>query len=294
MLLGFFDVAAGTANARRCVLADLSRCHVLREFAVDGLVGELAPSRGGWLWAAADLDPISPSNAPLLEISDKGKVTASFDVAAATGAMLKATGLSSPVGTRSGRPLAVGRQVWIVPDAVYELWRPRQHGLPFRAVRPPDCLSRKGQELDGAENVKAVLEKARLFPESARSVIEAAARSGTVAPSFTRATRGLAAFRNLIAVQVTDARVAGGARIDVWDMLTESLVAIVPIPATAGLLAITDEAAWLTEEGALLRQVPFPPLVKPIDEPCRLLSSLAAEAVVPLMGAAPASDRPTP
>ncbi len=112
--------------------------------------------------------------------------------------------------------------------------------------------------------------------------------TGTLGPIVQRPTRGLAARGTLVAVQLADPRVEGGARLDLWGVRREELLAVVPVPASAGLLALGDGFAWLTLEGELLRRLPLPQGDEPLPGPCAAVERPSDNGPGPLEPATPA------
>ncbi len=181
-------------------------------------------------------------------------------------------GLAEAGTPRGGRPLVVGKETWFVPDMAYELWRAAQRGKPFRRLVPPACLAATARFASAEETATRARERARLFPEPVRRAIERQAAAGTLRPIVQRATRGVAARGTLVAVQLTDPRMEGGGRLDLWDVSREELLAVVPVSAAAGLLAVGDGFVWLTHEGELLRRLPLPEGGEPLADPCAALA----------------------
>lgn len=269
-LLAYFDFAAGSESARQLVLVDLEHCRVERLFALEGVVQALAAAPGGWVVTLMGGSVLAP--APILvRVDDHGREVDRFEVAQQAAAIARELGLPEADTPRGGRPLVVGKETWFVPDMAYELWRPAQRGKPFRRLVPPPCLAATARFVSAEESAARALERASLFPEPVRRSIERQAAAGTLRPIVQRATRGLAARGTLVAVQLTDPRVEGGARLDLWDVSREELLALVPAPASAGLLAVGDGFAWLTQEGELLRRLPLPQGGEPLADPCAAL-----------------------
>ncbi len=269
-LLAYFDFAAGCESARQLVLVDLDRCRVERLFALEGVAQALVAAPGGWVVTLLGGSVVAPT--PLLvRVDDHGREVARFEVVEQAAAIAQELGLPEAGTPRGGRPLVVGEESWFVPDLAYELWRPAQRGKPFRRLQPPPCLAATARLSSAEESAARALERAKLFPEPVRRAIERQAAAGTLGPIVQRPTRGLAARGTLVAVQLTDPRVEGGARLDLWDVSREELLAIVPAPASAGLLALGDGFAWLTQEGELLRRLPLPQGVEPLADPCAAL-----------------------
>jgi len=286
-LLAYFDFAAGSESARQLVLVDLDLCRVERLFALEGVAQALVAAPGGWVVTLLGGSVLTPTLL-LVRVDDHGREVDRFEVAQQTAAIARELGLPDADTPRGGRPLVVGEETWFVPDLVYELWRPAQRGKPFRRLQPPPCLAATARFLSAEESVARALERARLFPEPVRRAIERQAAAGTLGPIVQRPTRGVAARGTLVAVQLTDPRVEGGARLDLWDVRREELLAVVPVPAAAGLLALGDGFAWLTGEGELLRRLPLPQGGEALPDPCAAVKRPSDTGPGPLEPATPA------
>lgn len=268
LLVSYFDFPAGSEQARQLVLLDLQRCRVERVVAVEGLVLNLTAASHGWLANLFKGSLFAPQQA-FVRLGEDAKILEEFDVSGRAADILQELRLSAEHASfLGGRLLAVDREVWLLPDAAYELWRPARQGKPFRRLVPPPCLAASVRVLSPEESRQRTQERARLFPEPMRRAVEREAGGDRVAPILQRATRGVAVHRGLVAVQLTDPRVEGGARMDIWDVGREALLAVVPLPAAAGLLAMGDGFVWLTQEGEALRRLSLPPLEEPLADPC--------------------------
>ena len=214
-------------------------------------------------------------------IDDDGAVKRTFDVDRALGSLGREDGASSSRGARGMRAVAVRGEVWIVPNAAYRLWRPAQRGKPFKEVDPAECLVTKGSELTGEANAKHVLELSKGWSIENRDRLKEAVERGGLQPSFLACTAGAVAHGNTLALVVRDGLRGGALRIDLWDMLTEQVVAVSPFPDDAALLALEDGFAWIRKGGGVIERYALPALGEPGVDACRLLAAALAQEVLP-------------
>ncbi len=270
-LLAFFDFTLGSDSTRQLALVDLKRCRIDTLLAAEGVVHALSAAPEGWLMSLR-LGPLQGERPAVVEMDDEGRERERWDLGAKATAIAEELGLATSDVPRNGRPLAVGKEVWVLPDLAYEFWRPAQRGRSFRRLVPPPCLAATARVRSPEETAARARELATRFPAPVRQAIERQAAAGTLPPMVERATRGVAVRGNLVAVQLTDPRVEGGARVDLWDLASEEILAVVAIPATSGVLALGDGFLWLTQEGELLRRLPLPPVDAPLPDPCALVA----------------------
>ena len=302
-LLSFFDAAAEKEGGRRELIVDLRKCEVISSFAVKGIATLLIGAPDGWVQTSSP-DELQSGRFKLAILDDEGKTVDELEVDHQLGQVVKEKKFSAPLGPYDFRPFVVDNEVWVIPSAVYELWRPRQHGKPFRKMAPPKCLAAQGQELTGTENVEHVLALSRNWPEEVRKSIERGAKSGGLSPSFLSPTSYIAVWDRFVAVQVRDWKETGSERIDVWNTDTESIVAVLGIPGTARLIAFNEGGLWVKVDDGRLVRLAVPDLWPEKFDPCAAVEVLKENGVGPTSTAAtptpaagspaPASGTPTP
>ena len=180
-LLSFFNAAVEEQGGRRELVVDLRRCEVVSTFAVKGITTELVGTSDGWVQFSSP-DELQSGRFRFSILDEKGKVVDELDVDRPLAQLVKEKKYKAPLGPYDMRPFVLGKEVWGIPSGVYELWRPPQHGKPFRRVAPPNCLAAQGQELTGQENVQHVLELSKNWPDEVRESIERGAKHGGLAP----------------------------------------------------------------------------------------------------------------
>ncbi len=289
-LLTFMDHAAGSETARKAAVVDLTRCEAKAEFTIDGLATQAVATKGGWLVVSSPESTFSRTVTFRL-IRDDGGVDGELDIAHEAEGLAKDRADPPAAGRRSARAFQVRSESWLIPNAVYELWRPAQHGKPFRRIEPPPCLEAKGMVLDGEENRRHVLDLIKTWDEGSRSHIEPALKEGKgqLAPSYLATTSDLASYRNLVAVVVRDPVTRIANRLDVWDMLLEVVVAVLPFPADARLIALAEGYAWIRDGNGFMRRLELPDLTVPVGDPCTALA-----AVRTARASRQATSEPTP
>ena len=279
-LLSFLDAAVEEQDGRREAVVDLRKCEVVSTFAVKGITTSLAGAPDGWVQASSP-DELRSGRFTLEVLDGKGKRMDEMDLSRRLDRVLKENAYTARLGPRDVRPLVVGKEVWVIPGAAYELWRPPQHGKPFRSVAPPACLAARGRELTGEANVQHVLALSKHWPEEIRTSIERGARHGGLAPSFLAATAWTASWDRFVAVQVRDWGSSGAERLDVWNMDTESVVAVVGIPGTARLVAFNEAGLWVKVDDGRLERLPVPDLWPEAFDPCAAVADLKRGAAAP-------------
>jgi len=267
-LLFYLDFEAGSETLRKTALIDTDRCEVLGTAAVPGVVHAVMAATDGWI--VFTREPFAPNSTVLHlaadgTIADASTLDASFDELDEEG-----TGDASPL-SRTAQPLVVGRDLWLLPRAAYELWYPPQRGRSSRRVAPPPCLAADAHVLRGAESAAFLQERAKRFPAHLRGPLLVAAATGDPGPIVFSPTAGAVVADRLLAVKVFDGRLAEGARLDVWDLTTESVVAVVPFPTDRRLLSSADGMLWVLDEGRRIHRQPLPEAGRPTFDPCTAL-----------------------
>lgn len=285
-LLSFFNAAVEEQGGRRELVVDLRRCEVVSTFAVKGITTELVGTSDGWVQFSSP-DELQSGRFRFSILDEKGKVVDELDVDRPLAQLVKEKKYKAPLGPYDMRPFVLGKEVWGIPSGVYELWRPPQHGKPFRRVAPPNCLAAQGQELTGQENVQHVLELSKNWPDEVRESIERGAKHGGLAPSFLSPTSHIKVWDRFVAVQVRDWKATGAERVDVWNMDTESIVAVVGIPGTASLVAFNDSGLWLKVDEGRLEQLPLPDLWPEKYDACAAAEELKTGKVAPAQSKEP-------
>lgn len=310
VLLTFLDLAAGSETRRQAAVVDLARCDLERIISLDGDVSRVAAGPDGWLvvsrveasaptgdeWRklaaaidAGDATTVARRLAARMLyrlVDDRGTVVEEFDLDATIDRVVAEERLNALSGPRDGRLLRVGKDLYFLPDAAYELWRLPRGGRPLRRIQPPPCLRTRPDEAVGDE----ARERMRQRGFSPPSPPAGKAFRSSYVESFRPALYGAVPFRDLIALQVTDPETGEG-RVDIWDTITELPVAVVTLPAKTGFLAFDDTRAWLTSENEPIRPMPLPDVVAPLEDPCATLA--ATRATAGQRGTA-AGARPTP
>lgn len=272
-LLSYFDFVAGSETLRRGAVIDTAHCSVEATFSIPGVAHAAATSRDGWL--VLTRDPFQPGS-QFLSLDRNGKITDAFTLDREFEGVTSRRGFDRNPLNYLGNPVVAGNDLWIIPHGDYELWYPPQHGRSFRRVEPPGCLAAHGRELRGEASAAHVLARAKGFPEQYRAPLEASIRSGAVRPTVLSATAGFAVHGHLLAVKVMDDRLPSGARIDVWDLATESVVAVLPFEVNMRLLALNDASVWVIVDGQRIRSLPVPDLTGSAVDAC---AAIATETV---------------
>ncbi len=270
--LAYFDFEAGSETDRKCVIVDTDRCEVEASFSLPGIVHQVAATEDGWL--AVTSEPFA-SGSSFVRLGVDGDVEDAFTLDREFAEVREDRGIDPGPITDLARPMAVGRELWVLPHLSYELWRPPQRGRSFHRVSPPSCLAATGRTINGDENVSRLLARAKGFPEPHRSRLEQAVLSGRSSPSVVAATAGFAVRDRVVAVKVADPRMSDGARLDLWDMFSERVVAVVPFPLNARIIALADRAGWILEDGERLRRIPLPDLYSAEGDVCRAVDTVA-------------------
>lgn len=269
-LLFYSDFEAGSETLRKTVLIDTDRCEVLGTGAVPGVVHGVQAVSDGWI--AFTREPFAP-NSNVLELGADGTIAdafaldTTFDKAEEEGRVE-----DSPLA-RTAQPLVVGRDLWLLPQAAYELWFPPQRGRSSRTVTPPPCLAADARVLRGADSAAFLQERAKHFPADLRAPLVAAAAAGNPGPIVFSPTAGAIVADRLLAVKVFDDRLVEGARLDVWDLTTESVVAVVPFPTDRRLLASANGTLWVLDDGRRIQRQALPEAGPPTFDPCAALPS---------------------
>ncbi|HQT95780.1 MAG TPA: hypothetical protein PK435_14200 [Thermoanaerobaculaceae bacterium] len=286
-LLKFDDPPAGNDKKQRGVVVDLDRCKVLREITLDGAVLAMEPSDSGWLLTVND-DLLLSDRYRLVEIDDEGKTTRTFEYETSLRRVVRELKLDDLKGAMFGRLVAVSKDAWFLPHATYELWRLPQHGLPLRRVEVPECLTALGRRVTGSENEQLYKE---MLKHETKEDLEVW-KKGTPSDSFMFATTAAAAFDRTLAVAVRDPALGGADRLDVWDMRTESMVAMVPLPSGTNLVSLGTDHAWLVRDFRTFERLELPDLSAPIDDLCKAHAVLV-DSMARKLRAAPPAKSPT-
>jgi len=273
VLLSFFDVAAESDGERRQVIVDLGRCKVAARFNLKGVMMGLTATASDWvMFARSDESP--GAKLSLTVVNDKGEIVKTLDVEPSLKRLSEGQSFSAHLGPQTVTQFAVGKDVWVIPAAAYQLWQPPQHGNSLREVFPPECLAATGHELTGQENITHVLELSRNWPDDIRKSLELGAKHGGLSPSFLSATSRVVAWDTFVAVQVRGQKAGNGDRIDIWDMLQESVVAMVPVSETRLLVGFNDSGLWVRVEDRKLERIPLPELWPKRFDPCAALEAI--------------------
>jgi hypothetical protein len=275
-LLTFFDFDAGSETLRKGVIVDTDACTVAATFSIPGVAHAVLPIKDGWV--VLTRDPFRPGS-QFLRLDSNGAIVDAFSLDREFEAVTSTHGFDRNPLNYLGTPVTAGRDLWIIPHDNYELWYPPQRGRSFRRVEPPECLAAPGQVLRGEAEAERIRMRAQAFPEPYRTSLAASSQSGSLGPIVVSATAGAVTSGDLLAVKVMDHRLATGARVDVWNLATESIVGVFPFGANVRLLALSEAGAWIIEDGKRLRLLPVPDLSEPAGDACGALKAaeLASE-----------------
>lgn len=241
---------------------DMRECRVvasreLTPFMVFGIV----PARYGWLLRTTDLTHNESTFVLVdLELKTQGRYDIPKDAIG--------DAASASIFGRNGTPFMVDGEVWVVPNRVYEFWRPRQKGREEYSFFPPGCLAVEGHQRspeDVRKRAQALAEhfkKDPLLGPLFRKRAEAQDPGISVANSI----QAIATYRGWAAILVPKGT---GCRIDVWDLNAEAPVAIVPLEDGCPRFFTFDDERLLIAGDDKLRTIPFKEsLGLPIKEPC--------------------------
>lgn len=267
-LLSFFDFAPGSESQRKSVVLDTERCEILATSHLPGVVHSLAATADGWL--ALSREPFDPTST-VLHLDRAGRIVDAFSLDRTFDRLIDELGIDENPLARTGSPFAVGRDVWLLPNAAYELWYPPQRGRSLRRVAPPECLAAEATQLRGSERAALLEARAARFPESFRAPLEAMIRSPSTAATLVSATAGVSVLGDLVAVKVIDPRSPDGARLDLWELTTEQVVATVPFAGGDRVLTVADVGIWVVEQGQRVRRrsLQLPIAGGDVPDPCR-------------------------
>lgn len=282
-----------SAQLWRAVVVDVEACRVERELAIPGVATSVAGLEGGWAVSLLTVPTElvgsgEPEDPPVVLLPDDGDEAEPVDLdRGLLHAAVEEAGAEEPgLPSRGAKVLATRKDVWVLPDAFYELIWPRQHGRAARVVVPPPCLQARGRAVEPEEGAKrlALIGRDSSLPESVRAHLASGARS----KAFRAWVRGAAAGGGLAAVEVRDQGLEGGLRIDVWDLSEEAVVAVLPSPGSGKLVAVSEEGIWYRQGQRMLRlALPHGPLL-PLQDPCTALKELRDGA--PAAAAEPAAE----
>ncbi|MEP0774538.1 MAG: hypothetical protein HRF46_09270 [Acidobacteriota bacterium] len=283
-LVSFFEPAAGQEEARQLAVVDVVQCRLAHTFALEGVVMGAAGFDQGWLTVTR-----APGTAVhrFLYLNDRGKVAAEYQLPQALQDALEQEEV--PPLARGGRLLGTGRglarRVVMLATAAYEIWFPAQKGRPARRLDTPDCLAARGRALQGEEAEQELRRRAAGASQETRRVIEdfvLRSRAGRASPmrSYVGAVATASARGDVLVVAVRDPQLAGGCRLDLWDMSVEGLVAVLPPPENIcpGFLALGREHLWVLKEGRLV-SVPLPAQLVPVEDPCKAVAAVRGEGL---------------
>jgi hypothetical protein len=271
----FSDSVVGKSDERRFVLVDIDQCEVVANGPFEiGHPIYLAAGRHDWLTVARpkakDVDEFV-----FVEFDEDGRVGSRYDVRDAIADFVKKAKLDAPFGPHLADVAVAADEVWILPKAVYALLRPPQGGMPLRTVEPPECLAAKGRVRTGDDAVEGFRDEVlkKLAPED-KKACEERLKEGSRITGFEYSFGSVVTYRRYLAVTPNDPRLKGGSRLDIWDMVTESLVAVLPFEASDVLVGFSDERAWILGDDQTVRSIALPELAQPLDEPCATYSKL--------------------
>ncbi len=282
----FSDTVVGKSDERRLAVVDIDRC----EIAANGPfpIGHpvyLAAGRYDWLTTtrpvAKELDRFV-----FVAFDEEGRTTAAYDAYDAIDELVKKGKLEAPFGPHLAEMAVAANEVWILPKARYVLLRPPQGGLPLRTVEPPECLAAKGTVLTGEDAAKMFRDKIlkQIAPDD-RKESEERLKKGSRFTGFEFSFGSVVAYRRYLAMTVNDPRLKGRSRLDIWDMVTESLVAVLPFNSSDRLVGFSDERAWVLAEDQSVRSMAVPELVEPLAEPCKTYAKLLETTPPPVASA---------
>ena len=271
----FSDTVVGKGDERRLAVVDIDRCEVAATgpFPIGHPV-YLAAGRYDWLTTAR---PVAKEldRFVFVAFDDEGTTTAAYDAYGAIDELVTKGKLEAPFGPHLAEMAVAANEVWILPKATYALLRPPQGGLPLRTVEPPDCLAAGGTVRNGRDAAKIFRDKIlkRLSPDDRKQSEERLSKGGQIT-GFEYSFGSVVAYRRYLAVTPNDPRLKGGSRLDIWDMVTESLVAVLPFNSSETLVGFSDERAWVLAEDHSVRSMVLPELAEPLDEPCKTYAKL--------------------
>ncbi len=271
----FSDSVVGKSDERRFAVVDIDRCEIAATgpFPIGHPV-YLAAGRYDWLTAAR---PVAKEldRFVFVAFDEEGEITAEYNVYDAVDGFVKKAKLNAPLGPHLADLAVAANEVWILPKATYALLRPPQGGLPLRTVEPPDCLAAGGTVRNGGDAAKIFRDKIlkRLSPDDRKQSEERLSKGGQIT-GFEYSFGSVVAYRRYLAVTPNDPRPKGGSRLDIWDMVTESLVAVLPFNSSETLVGFSDERAWVLAEDHSVRSMVLPELAEPLDEPCKTYAKL--------------------
>lgn len=282
----FSDTVVGKSDERRLAVVDIDRCEIAATgpFPIGHPV-YLAAGRYDWLTAAR---PVAKEldRFVFVAFDEEGRTTATYDAYGAIDELVKKGKLEAPFGPHLAEMAVAANEVWILPKARYALLRPPQGGTPLRTVEPPDCLAAKGAVLTGEDAVKFFRDKIlkQIAPDD-RKESEERLKKGSRFTGFEYSFGSVITYRRYLAVTPHDPRLKGGSRLDIWDMTTESLVAVLPFNSSEVLVGFCDERAWVLAEDHSVRSIVLPELAEPLEEPCRTYSRVLAATSPPAQSA---------
>ncbi len=260
----FLDHPAGDEKGRRAAVVDLRKCRVAAPFSLPGLTLQAAGFNSGWALVTGSTPPATGS--PRVWVADeRGREVASFELERATRRLAQTLDLEAETLPGAFHLVPTAKELWLIPHARYELWRPPQRGKPLKVVNPPPCLEATAKILTGEENVAYATAFASRLSEPHRRAILAAIAQGGLKPSYRAAVTAASTYRGTLAVVVRSSATGVADRLDLWDLTNERVRAALPFPADATLLSLAEGFAWVRHGDGRIGRWPLPEL-SPLDE----------------------------
>lgn len=275
-LLSFFKGEAGKEESNTLTLVDLARCQVIATFSLPHVVMGLRGSSKGWL---AVTHEVGKPEYGFFLVNNQGDLEASFEPP--QGARESVTSRGLPVGPFS--PIPFGDRVLLVSQSNYELWFPSQKGRSPRRLPNPECLEVEGQWLSGEDADRELRRRVAHATEETRRIVEEFLQKGGSHRGFMAAVKGVACYRDLLAVLLRDTTVPGGCRLDVWDLALEAPVAVTVIPEVPcpnRFFTLVQDGVWVFAENRL-KKIPMVIPGGPLEKPCEALEQLRTTSLTP-------------
>lgn len=275
-LVSLMEPEAGTEENRKVVVVDLHRCQVVSSFALPGVVLGVRGGADGWLIVTHQ---VGGRDYGMLIVDDAGQVLERLDLPKELQTELATRGL--PAGPPSLVPFR--DRTLLVSRAKYELWFPSQKGRAARQLHLPRCLAVEGEWLSGEESARELRRRVTYASEETRRAVETFLEKGGSHRGFMAPVRSVAVYRDRLAVLLRDPKVAGGCRLDIWDLSREGLLAVAVTPGNScpnQLVGLARDGLWIFQDGSLLK-LPLELAADPLERPCEALASLRAGARAP-------------
>lgn len=260
----FLNHPAGDEEARQAAVVDLRKCRVTATFSLPGLTLQGAGLDSGWALVTGP-NPPAAGSPRVWVVDERGREVLTFDLEEAMSTLAEKVDLPPGTSPRGFFLVAAGKELWLLPHARYELWRPPQRGKPLRVVNPPPCLTATARILTGEENVAYVTAFASKLSEPHRSAILEGIARGGLKPSFRAAVTAASTYRDTLAVVVRSPATGAGDRLDLWDLTSERVLASLPFPADVTLVSLGEGFAWVRDGEGRIGRWPLPE-VSPADE----------------------------